>query len=52
MESMSLSAQHHTTIKFAVGIKENREKHPVLYWLPKLLKITYYTASLFECFGL
>ena len=28
----------HITIKFAVGISENQENLPTLYWLPKLHK--------------
>ena len=28
----------HITTKFAVGISENQEKFPTLYWLPKLHK--------------
>ena len=31
----------HITTKFAVGIIENQEKHPTLYWLPKLHKRPY-----------
>ena len=31
----------HITAKFAVGIKENQEQLPTLYWLPKLHKRPY-----------
>ena len=31
----------HITTKFAVGISENQEKLPTLYWLPKLHKRPY-----------
>ena len=31
----------HITTKFAVGISENQEKLPALYWLPKLHKRPY-----------
>ena len=32
---------YHITIKFAVGIKENQEQIPTLYWLTKLYKRPY-----------
>ena len=32
---------YHITTKFAVGIKENQEQPPTLYWVPKLHKRPY-----------
>ena len=32
---------YHITTKFRVGIKENQEQRPTLYWLPKLHKRPY-----------
>ena len=31
----------HTALHFGVKAKENQEKVPTLYWLPKILKKTY-----------